>query len=209
MRNDKIVMIGKKSNSYTSFAVFESLSSWRTLREMKVIPVGHYFAVLVVNDRICLDVRPDLFVQGYRPHSSSSVLHVDRRRYGEFVREARPEFKDDVVFCESQLYQVKGELEVELVLGAGEASDVTCMEGLVQRICAECGYNELGKLGVYSYECKKSVGYFLAGRKYKIWATVVGKVNELSMSKKILIFEYETGIPALIDFDTDCLSAID
>ena len=205
MKKEAIVLVvNKKSAPSSSFAVFETINSWATLKEIKVIPNGHYFAVLVVNGNP--DIRPDLFVQGYRPHSSCRVIHTDRRRYGEFVRNARPEFKDDVIFYDSQLYQIKGDLEVELILKSGESQNADEMQKLAQRICNDHGYIQLEPLETYEYACPVSVGYFLAGRKYHIRATLVGKVNELSMEKKLLIFEYETGIPALVEYQSDCLT---
>ena len=210
MEKNTIIMKGKKSHIGSSFSVFENLNSWKLVAQDKVIPVGSYFAVLTVGSKQ-VEVRPDLFVQGYRPHSSSKVLSVQKRRYGAFVRNGTSEsqkYDDDVHFAQANLYQRLGELEVELVLSDGESHDKDAMTALVLRICEQQSLQPLGELKVLKYSCKSSKAYFLAGRSYKVWAVMVGKDEDMSMMKKVLIFDYETGIPALVDYDETSFTEI-
>lgn len=206
MEKNTIIMSGaKKSDVSTSFAVFESLNSWRRVADSKVIPYGVYFAVVTTNKQWA-EVKPDLFVQGYRPHSSSGMLSVIKRRYGAFVRyddndDESQHYDDDVVFTQANLYQRINELEVELVLQDGDSHDCEAMTALMLRICEQQTLQPLGELKVLKYSCKNSKAYFLSGRSYKVWAVMVGKGEDMSMTKKVLIFDYETGIPALVDYD--------
>lgn len=203
MEKNTIIMKGKKSHIGSSFSVFENLNSWKLVAQDKVIPVGSYFAVLTVGSKQ-VEVRPDLFVQGYRPHSSSKILSVQKRRYGAFVRNGTSEsqtYDDDVEFAQANLYQRIGELDVELVLSDGECHDKDAMTALMLRICEQQYLQPLGELKVLKYFCKNSKAYFLSGRSYKVWAVMVGKDEDMSMTKKVLIFDYETGIPALVDYD--------
>ena len=201
MKNSSIIMVGDKSDAFSPFAVFETFKNWTSVRDVKILPQGVYFAVLVLTDYQTVDIRPDLFVQGYRPHSSGKNLSVDKRRYGEFVREKRTNFKDDVVFCQSQLYQVMGEREVALVLKNGDSHCFEKIEQLTKKICAENGYERLSDIKKYSYSCPSASGYFLACRTYHVWSVLIGKSTGFALDKKVLIFEYETGIPAIVDYD--------
>lgn len=200
MKNS-IVMIGDKSKALSSFAVFESFKDWKRIRDIKILPQGAYFAVLVLADRQAVDIMPDLFVQGYRPHSSGKNISADRRRYGEFVREKRDGFNDDVVFLQSQLYQVMGEREVTLVLKNGDSHSVEKIAQLAERICVANGYERLSDIKEYRYNCPVSAGYFLACRTYRVWSVLIGEPTGFSLDKKVLIFEYETGIPAVVGYD--------
>lgn len=199
--NNSIIMIGDTSDVFSPFAVFETFKNWTGIRDVKILPQGVYFAVLVLANNHNVDIRPDLFVQGYRPHSSGKNISVDKRRYGEFVREKRPDFNDDVVFCQSQLYQVIGEREVALVLKDGDSHCFEKIERLTHRICAENGYERLSNIEEYSYSCPSASGYFLACRTYHVWSVLIGKSTGFALDKKVLIFEYETGIPAIVDYD--------
>lgn len=206
MENERIELVGEKRSAVcSSFSVFETYVGWKKWRESKVIPDGKYFAVLTTTHKV--ELKPDLFVQGYRPHSSSGALSVERRRYGEFVRYGlqgqREEFNDDVVFLQANLYQVESGNKVELILEDGDSYSEEKMSDLVDRICWEQGLERLGDLHVCKYSCSLSEGYFLAGREYKVWAVLVGKNVELSLKKKVLVFDYETGIPALVEYEAD------
>ena len=211
MEKNTIIMKGKKkSDVSSSFAIFESLNSWRRVADSKLIPYGVYFAVVTTNKQWA-EVKPDLFVQGYRPHSSSEMLSVIKRRYGAFVRNGTSEsqtYDDDVEFAQANLYQRIGELEVELVLSDGDSHDKDAMTALMLRICEQQYLQPLGELKVLNYFCKNSKAYFLSGRSYKVWAVMVGKDEDMSMTKKVLIFDYETGIPALVDYDESSFSEL-
>ena len=199
-------MVGdKKSSCHSPFAVFETLKGWTTTRATKVIPDGTYFAVLVRQDGGNVDVHPNLFVQGYRPHRSFAKLYVDKRRYGRFVKGEVTKLSgdDDVAFAEAQLYQVVGEREVRLVQKDGESHDEGKMLELAEHICCEQGLELLGELQLAEYSCPISSGYFLAGYSYKVWVAVVGLQEHLKLTKKALIFDYDTGIPGLVECNED------
>lgn len=202
MNETAIIMVGKKkSDCQSPFAVFETFKAWTHLREIKVIQNGFYFAVLVLQDKQNADIHPDLFVQGYRPHSSFAKLYVDKRRYGRFVKAEEKEYCDDVVFAAVQLYQIMGAREVRLVLKNGESHDLAKVTELAGQICQELKLELLGNLRLVEYYCPVSSGYFLANYHYKVWAAVVGERNGLKLDKKALIFDYETGIPGVVEYD--------
>ena len=166
-----------------------------------------YFLVVTLADKDKADIRPNLYVQGYRPHSSGAHLSVDTRRYGEFVPNDKAQkrcFSDDIVFLECQLYQVKEDLDVELVLKSGDSHDKAKIAELAKRICWERGYQQLSDVAVYHYDCPRSAGYFLTGRQYKVWSMLVGEPTGFELRKRVLIFDYDTGIPAIVEYEDDC-----
>lgn len=202
MNETAIIMVGdKKSSCHSPFAVFETLKGWTTTRATKVIPDGAYFVVLIRQDGGNIDVHPNLFVQGYRPHRSFAKLYVDKRRYGRFVKAEGKEYSDDVVFAAVQLYQIMGGREVRLVLEDGESHDLAKVTELSNQICQELKLELLGKLQLVEYYCPVSSGYFLGNYHYKVWAAVVGERNGLKLDKKALIFDYNTGIPGVVEYD--------
>lgn len=203
-----IIMVGDKSDAFSPFAVFENFKGWTDLRKVKILPKGAYFAVLLLTDKQTADIMPDLFVQGYRPHSSGKNISVDKRRYGEFVKERRSAFKDDVVYHASQLYRVLGECEVQLVLRKDDAYCRGKISRLSEQICLENGYERLSEIKQYRYICPVSSGYFLAGRTYVVWSVLIGEPTGFSLEKKVLIFHYGTGIPAIVDYDDKCFEKI-
>lgn len=205
MKEEKaIVMVGRKSPVNSAFAVFEHFKDWTTLRAHKVLPDKAYFVVLTLANKNKADIVPNLFVQGYRPHSSGSQLLVEKRRYGAFISaEKEAQHSDDVHFLQVQLYQIKEGNEVELILSSGECQLQDRIEKLAERICQERNYTKFGKIGLYRYHCPSSVGYFLANRIYKVWAGIIGRNKDFSLEKKILIMDYYTGIPAVVDYDDE------
>lgn len=209
MEKNAIHLIGHKSPLSSPFAVFEHFGSWRDLREQKKLPIGVYFVVVVVADKNKADIYPNLFVQGYRPHSSGAQIHVDTRRYAAFVPDqSLVKSLEDVVYVESQLYQVKSDLEVELVLTVGEAQNKSCLIRLADRICAERQLEKLSEVKHYSYACPESVGYFLKGRVYDVWSLLVGINTGFSLEKRVLIMDYHTGIPAIVPYQDKCFELI-
>ena len=137
MEKNAIHLIGKKTPLSSRFAVFEHFSSWKNLKEQKKLPQGVYFVVVVAADKNKADIYPNLFVQGYRPHSSGAQIHADTRHYGAFVPDrAFVQSVEDVVYIESQLYQIKGDLDVALVLARGEAQDKLSIMSLADHICS-------------------------------------------------------------------------
>ena len=204
-----IIMVGKKSSPHSVFAVFENFGDWKQLQQEKVIPNGFYFAVLKLDDKIRADIYPDLFVQGYRPHSSGAQIHVDKRRYGKFVEdEGMRVAKDDLVFSECQLYQIIKNREVELVLSDKESQVVSGVEKLVQRICMQQSLTVLSDILRYRYHCPESTGYFLKGRSYDVWFVLVGKNEGLFLKKEVLVIDYLTGIPAIVPYTELCFETI-
>lgn len=210
----EIQLVGtRRSQSGSSFTVFEYFKNWTDIRQEKVLPVGCYFIVAIV-DKKMVELRPDLFIQGYRPHSSSPVFGVSKRRYGAFVRaglnpEPEQVVDDDVSFYQAHLYQVMGENEVELILEDGESHDQVKIQHVVSRICRDEKLESFSKLKRYLYSPKESILYFLAGRTYSVWSVVVGQSQGLSgIVKKVLVFDYETGIPALVPYDESCFKKL-
>jgi len=211
MNTDQIIMVGNRSDCHSDFAVFEAFKNWRQLRTVKILPERVYFAVLTIADKKKADIIPNLMVQGYRPHSSCAWLSVDTRRYGEFVKKETVRDKvypDDVVFSESQLYRIKGETKVELVLLSGDSYKEEKIETLADCICKERGYEPLGELALYDYECPRSAGYFLKGRNYRVWAVLVGEPTGFELRKRVLIFDYWTGIPSIVEYNDECFFKI-
>ena len=202
MKEKAIIMVGPKSHHNSVFAVFESFRSWSLIKAEKVLDVGMYFAVLELRYNQRADIFPNLFIQGYRPHSSGAALHVDCRRYGAFIPSGSEKYAiDDLEFDAAQLYQIKGDEDVELILLDGQCKNASCIKKLAKRICKEQNFQELGELEHLMYHCPQSAGYFLALRSYEVWSVVVGENTGFSLSKKVLIFDYNTGIPAIVEYN--------
>lgn len=200
MEKSAIIMLGsKKSDSKSPFAVFENFGNWSYLKNNKIIPEGMYFAVVVPENNKKVDIFPDLFIQGYRPHSSVAKMSVSKRRYGRFV-EGLAEFDDDMPIVSSQLYRAVGEREVELVLKVGECRQLPKIGLLACKICGEFNLERMGALKMVKYSCSASSGYFLKGRDYKVWAVVVGERKDFSLVKKALVFDFITGIPGIVEY---------
>ena len=201
MDETSILMVDVLSPLDSAFAVFEHFADWTTLRVRKVLPDRAYFAVVVLMNESKADIAPNLFVQGYRPHSSGKQVIVDRRRYGAFVPVGQKvRYNDDLVFSQSQLYQIRGDREVELILSDGQAVQKKIAELLVDRICSERSYLKLGCVRMYQYRCSASAGYFLFDRSYTVWAAMIGENIKGQLVKKMLILDYYTGIPAVVSY---------
>ena len=209
MKEKSIVMVGRKSPLNSAFAVFEHFKDWVQLRAHKVLPDNAYFVVVILEHKNKADIAPNLFVQGYRPHSSGSQLSVEKRRYGAFVPEGEEtQFSDDVPFLQVQLYQIRGKNEVELILSSGDSRQKDRIEKLIERICQEHNYAKFGGVGLYSYHCPCSAGYFLENRVYRVWAVIIGESKDFSLEKKILVLDYYTGIPAVVAYDDEMFRKI-
>jgi len=212
MKTEIVLKGEKRSDLNSSFAVFETFKDWKQLRENKVISKGMYFAVVIMKNQSRIEIMPDLFVQGYHPHSSGAALGNIKRRYGQFVRcDKANEYKryhDDVVFLQANIYQCLGDREVELVLKDGENYDIKETQKFVERICKQRDLQILGELNVLKYSCPKSEGYFLKGRDYLVCAVVVGKSEQFSVHKQVLIFDFHTGIPAVVDYVDEAFSKV-
>lgn len=196
-----IIMTGGRSPVDSAFAVFEHFKDWTGIRSIKVIPDGAYFAVLMLSQKDKADIAPNLFVQGYRPHSSGTFVTVDRRRYGAFVPDWEDaQAKDDVKFLQAQLYQVLGAQEVRLVLKDSERYQKSAILNLVDGICQERAYTQLNEVRQYVYRASEAKGYFLANREYHVWGVMVGQNVDGLLVKKMLIVDYHTGIPAVVPY---------
>lgn len=201
---DKIIMLDRKSNCSSDFAVFEHFRSWKNLRESLVLPNGVYFAVLVSLEKFRFQIEPNLFIQGYQPHSSGKNVVCSQRGYGAFIQdESLRRSEDDLLFFSSQLYQIKEKTIVELILCEGESQDLQKTKWLAQRICNERSYQQLGDLARYNYFCRSSAGYFLAGRNYQVWAMLIGESTGFSLKKRMLVIDFLTGIPSIVDYVDD------
>ena len=202
MGTNAIIMLGQKSSYNSPFAVFESFENWALLKRQKLLEDGMYFAVLIIGDKRKIDIHPNIFIQGYRPHSSGQKLSVLRREYGAFVPYGKNILaEDDMIFAQCQLYQVVSGLSVELILRNEECHSEKSIERMVARICAEQNFQTLGKIKRFIYHCPQSAGYFLGDRSYEVWSVVVGKNTGFSLDKKVLILDCDTGIPAIVDYN--------
>lgn len=201
-----IQIIGKRSPLDSAFAIFENFSDWVNLRKSKVLPDGVYFAVVLLGNKNKADIYPHIFVQGYRPHSSGAQIHVDKRRYGKFVLRGAKVAPDDVEFDTVQLYQIKGERAVELILTEGECQTLGGARKLIDRICQDRQLEQLSKVKHYLYDCPTSVGYFLKGRIYDVWSVLIGENTGFALEKKVLIVDYLTGIPAIVPYEDACFA---
>jgi hypothetical protein len=209
MEKKAIIMVGKKSSPHSVFAVFEHFNDWTTLRENKVIPDGFYFAVILSQSKTKVDIFPNLFVQGYRPHSSGAQIHVDKRRYDKFVPDNGMRVtEDDIAFEQVQLYKVIDGRKVELIFTNGESRIESVVQSLADRICQDGNFEKLGSVKRYRYHCPIAAGYFLACRSYDVWSILVGKSNGFSLEKKVLIIDYLTGIPAIVPYDDRHFEAV-
>ena len=202
MKEKAIIMVGPRSSHNSDFAVFEKFRDWSSIKERKVLEKGMYFAVLELKHKRMADIYPNLFVQSFLPHSSGESLRVERRHYGAFVpSDSEMQASDDLEFDAVQLYQIKGDAEVELILLDGQCKKASYMKKLAERICKEQNFQQLGKLEHLMYHCPQSAGYFLALRSYEVWSVVVGENTGFSLNKKVLIFDYNTGIPAIVEYN--------
>ena len=66
----------RRSPVSSALAVFECSNGWSKLQPTKIIPEGFYFiaGLLPHNLRKKADVVPNIFVQGYRPHSENGLF---------------------------------------------------------------------------------------------------------------------------------------
>lgn len=205
-----IEMVGTMSPCSSPFAIFEHFQDWKMVKTNKVLPDGVYFAVITLEDKSkAADIHPNIFVQGYRPHSSGAQIHVDKRRYGKFISQGMPkEAPDDVAFNLVQLYQVKGDLKVELVLKQGECQTAAGVQKLVDRICGERQLEKLSEVKRYRYICPASVGYYLKNRTYNVWSVLVGVNTGFSLDKKVLVVDCLTAIPAIVPYEDSCFEKV-
>lgn len=199
----------RRSPSSSDLAVFESAGLWCKIRQSKIIPNGFYFIAGILPDRLKkrADLVPNIFVQGYRPHSSNGPFACEKRSYGAlWVGEVLESLKhdDDLQLLEANVYKVVGNDCFELVLRNGEWRDLMVVEPFMSRLREEHDLLPTSDIKKFIYHCEKSRGYYLAGRDYVVWSQLVGVVETPhELSKKVLIVDYHCGIPCIVDFKED------
>lgn len=199
----------RRSPSSSDLAVFEGGSLWRKIRQTKIIPDGFYFVAGILPDKLKkkADLVPNIFVQGYRPHSSNGPFVCEKRSYGSiFVGIVPEELKhdDDLHLVEANVYKVVGSDCFELVLKNGEWQDMKTVEPFMARLRDEYDLLPTSDIKKFIYHCDKSRGYFLAGRDYEVWSQLVGVVETPhQLTKKVLIVDYNCGIPCIVDFNAE------
>src|SRR5574344_295318 len=120
-------LVGKKKTPVSEdLSNFESYAGWKSLKTSKVIPDGAYFVVGSLegrNAKLKSDIKPNIFVQGYRPHSSDELFLGDKRRYSQiFIGFPVPKVKkeEDLFLVSGNLYKAISEAEFELIFLDGE-----------------------------------------------------------------------------------------
>lgn len=202
-------LVGSKSSSVSSnLAVFETFRDWKGLRFTKVIPNGAYFIAGVVVDGLrkrSSDIHPNIFVQGYRPHSSDGAFAGDKRRYGRlfvgFSMPKHPECDDDLYLVTGNLYRAINDTSFEMVLYDGEWLIKANVEMLFARICSELGLEILSRCKRFWLTPSKSCGYFLKEKRYPVLSLLVGKAVPMAgVQKQVLALDLNSGVPGLLDY---------
>ncbi|OLA78944.1 MAG: hypothetical protein BHW57_08510 [Azospirillum sp. 47_25] len=188
---------------------------WPKIRQSKIIPVGFYFVAGILAGRLKqkADLVPGIFIQGYRPHSSNGLFSSEKRGYGALLVKPESDVKmapDDLVLCEANVYQMKEDDRFELVLMNSEWRHPEAVKQFMVRLRQEHRLEEISDVKKCVYHCDKSRGYFLAGRDYEVWSQLVGLVeNTQGLSKKVLVVDYNCGIPCVVDFKEENFELVD
>lgn len=206
--NNKFPLMGeKRSKASSTLANFEMYRDWKGLRITKVIPNGAYFVAGLLSDkqRNITDIVPDIFIQGYRPHSSDGTFSGDKRRYGRmFVGCNKPnelEFNDDLYLRDGNLYRAISDYGFELVFFNGEWLIKENVEKLFIGICQELSLEVLSRCKRFWLTPEKSCGYFLQGKHYPVLSLLVGSNEPMAgVKKKVLALDLNSGIPGLLDY---------
>lgn len=204
-KKEKFLVGERRSSGKSDLSVFENYKNWPEMRTMKVIPVGFYFVagILCHEQKNKTDLHPNIFVQGYRPHSSSGMFASDKRAYGALWVGEMPETaeKDDIHLVEANLYRMVLGDDFELVLANKEWLDEEKVDAFIKRFREEQGLEGLSNIKKLGYLCDKSRSYFLKGRKYEVWAQLVGRPEKsLELTKKVLIVDLHCGVPCVVDY---------
>lgn len=213
-KKEKFLVGERRSSGASDLAVFENYKNWPALHATKIIPVGFYFVagILCHAQRNKADLHPDIFVQGYRPHSSSGMFAADKRAYGALWVGEMPETaaKDDVHLLEANVYRMVHGDDFELVLANKEWENEEKVTAFMQRFREELGLEGLSGLKKFKYTCEKSRGYFLKGRTYEVWSQLVGRPEKsLELTKKVLIVDLHCGVPCVVDYAEENFSPIE
>lgn len=202
-------LVGSKSSPvHSNLAVFETFRDWKTLRSTKVIPAGAYFIAGVVGDGLrkrVSDIHPNIFVQGYRPHSSDGAFAGEKRCYGRlFIGGAIPkslEYEDDFYLAVGNLYRAINDTSFEMVMYDGEWLIKKNVEALFAHICEELSLEVLSRCKRFWLTPMKSCGYFLRGKKYPVLSLLVGKAVPMAgVQKQVLVLDLNCGVPGLLDY---------
>ncbi len=213
-KKEKFLVGERRSSGASDLAVFESYKHWPALHATKIIPVGFYFVAGILCDaqKRKADLHPNVFVQGYRPHSSSGMFAADKRAYGAIWVGEMPETaeKDDVHLLEANLYRIVHGNDFELVLANKEWEDEEKVDAFIRRFREEQGLEGLSNIKKLNYSCDKSRSYFLKGRKYEVLAQLVGRPEKsLELTKKVLIVDLHCGVPCVVDYQEDNFSPME
>ena len=214
-QTEKFLTGARCSQGSSDLAVFESCSMWPKIRQSKIIPVGFYFVAGILAGRLKqkADLVPGIFIQGYRPHSSNGLFSSEKRGYGALLVKPESDVKtapDDLVLCEANVYQMKEDHRFELVLMNSEWRHPEAVKQFMVRLRREHRLEEISDVKKCVYHCDKSRGYFLAGRDYEVWSQLVGLVeNTQGLSKKVLVVDYNCGIPCVVDFKEENFELVD
>lgn len=207
---EKNCFIGERRSSVdAALAVFECSKVWDRIQAIKIIPKGFYFVagLLPYHMKSKVDIVPNIFVQGYRPHSGNGPFASEQRSYGAlWVGDITGKTlgKDDICLVQANVYQVVENGCFRLVLMDQEWRDFSLASDFMARLRDEHKLLETSEIKRFIYHCDKSRGYFLSGRNYEVWAQLVGQVeNTQELTKKVLIVDYNCGLPCVVDFDED------
>lgn len=213
-RKETFLVGERRSPKQSDLAVFENYKNWPELHSIKIIPVGFYFVVGILSyrQRHKADLHPRVFVQGYRPHTSSGMFASDKRAYGALwfgdMPAQSPE--DDLCLVEANVYRIVHGDDFELVLANQEWQDKEKVSAFMKRFCEEQGLESLSNVKKFNYSCDKSRSYFLKGRKYEVWAQLIGRPEKsLELTKKVLIVDWNCGIPCLVDYNEKNFSPVE
>ena len=205
-RKESFLIGARRSVGQSDLAVFENYQNWPILLDSKIIPVGFYFVagILCHMQRRKEDLHPRIFVQGYRPHSSSGMFTIDKRSYGAIWVGEMPKIteKDDVHLIEANLYRMVHGNDFELVLANKEWENEEKIIAFMKRFREEQGLEGLSDIKKFKYTCEKSRGYFLKGRTYEVWSQLVGRPEKsIELTKKVLIIDLHCGVPCVVDYN--------
>lgn len=197
----------RRSSGASDFAVLECSKLWKDILARKIIPEGFYFVAGILTERHGREItlRPNIFVQDYSPHSSNGPFSSSKRGYGAIWVGGSGEnipAEDDIILAEANVYQVVENGCFRLVLKNLEWRDEDEAVKFMAALCAERHLVKTSEMRRMVYCCRKSRGYFLAGRTYEVWAQLIGIVEGTqNLGKKVLIVDYNCGLPCIVDFD--------
>lgn len=206
-KKENVGLIGDKRSSLDSNLANFEFYNWGAIRVQKVIPNGAYFVAGILADRKknSPDISPDVFVQGYRPHSSDGAFCCDKRRYGRIFigsnASETSEYADDLYLRTGNLYRAIDELSFEMVFKDGEWLVKENVEGLFCKICEGMGFMILSRCKRFWLTPSKTCGYFLKERKYPVLSLLVGKNAPMAgVQKMVLVLDLNSGVPGLLDY---------